>query len=149
MYFFEDFYVGKRFFTKSHTLTEEEIIAFAKQYDPQPFHVSPERAKEAPLFGGLVASGLHTMAIASRMFVDEVLNQAMTHGSPGVDELRWLKPGRPGDALHLRATVMECIPSRSRITMGIIRFEEEVLNQADEIVLTLSIVQFMGRKPHK
>jgi len=149
VYSFEDFPVGKQLISASYTLTDEEIIAFATLYDPQPFHVSPERAKEYPLFGGLVASGLHTIGIASRLFVDEVLNQAITHGSPGLNELRWLKPVRPGDTLRVRVTVMESTPSRSRPQMGIVHFKEEVINQADECVMTMIIVQFLGRKPQE
>jgi len=148
MYYFEDFRVGDAFDLGNTTVTEEEIVAFAQNYDPQPFHVSPEQAQKSP-FGGLIASGLQTMALFMRLFVDVILNNAISLASPGADEIRWLKPVYPGDVLNARLTVVECTPSRSRPEMGIVRFKWEMLNQADERVLTLQSTHFLGRKPQE
>ena len=120
MYYFEDFSVGDTFELGSKQMSEEEIITFARQFDPQPFHVDPERAKES-FFGGLVASGWHTTAIFMRLFVDGLLNKSASLASPGVDEVRWVRPVRPGDMLRARFTVLESTPSRSRPNMGVVR----------------------------
>lgn len=148
MHYFEDFRVGDAFDLGNTTVTEEEIVAFAQNYDPQPFHVSPELAQKSP-FGGLIASGLQTMALFMRLFVDVILNNAISLASPGADEIRWLKPVYPGDVLNARLTVVESTPSRSRPEMGIVRFKWEMLNQADERVLTLQSTHFLGRKPQE
>src|SRR5438128_5826366 len=148
MYYFEDFQVGDAFDLGNTTVTEEEIVTFAQQYDPQPFHVAPERAQESP-FGGLIASGWQTIALFMRLFVDVILNNAISLASPGADEIRWLKPVYPGDVLNARLTVVERTPSRSRPEMGIVRFKWEMINQADERVLTLQSTHFLGRKPQK
>jgi len=148
MYYFEDFRVGDAFDLGNTTVTEEEIVAFAQNYDPQPFHVSPELAQKSP-FGGLIASGLQTMALFMRLFVDVILNNAISLASPGADEIRWLKPVYPGDVLNARLSVVESTPSRSRPEMGIVRFKWEMLNQADERVLTLQSTHFLGRKPQE
>lgn len=146
MYYFEDFHAGQVFDLGTITMSEEEIIAFAEQYDPQPFHLSPERSKDSP-FGGIIASGIQTFALFMRLFVDRILNNALSLASPGMDELRWRKPVRPGDTLTARSTVAECTPSKSRPEMGIVRFDHELVNQADEVVMTLSSTQFLGRRP--
>ncbi len=148
MYYFEDFRVGDAFDLGNTTVTEEEIVAFAKHYDPQPFHVSPELAQKSP-FGGLIASGWQTIALFMRLFVDVILNNAISLASPGADEIHWLKPVYPGDVLNARLTVVERTPSRSRPEMGIVRFKWEMLNQADERVLTLQSTHFLGRKPQE
>jgi acyl dehydratase len=148
MYYFEDFRVGDAFDLGNTSVTEEEIVAFAQNYDPQPFHVSPELAQKSP-FGGLIASGLQTMALFMRLFVDVILNNAISLASPGADEIRWLKPVYPGDVLNARLTVVESTPSKSRPEMGIVRFKWEMLNQADERVLTLQSTHFLGRKPQE
>jgi acyl dehydratase len=148
MYYFEDFRVGDAFDLGNTTVTEEEIVAFAQRYDPQPFHVSAELAQKSP-FSGLIASGLQTMALFMRLFVDVILNNAISLASPGADEIRWLKPVYPGDVLNARLTVVESTPSRSRPEMGIVRFKWEMLNQADERVLTLQSTHFLGRKPQE
>ena len=148
MYYFEDFQAGASFELGSTRVTEEEMIAFARLYDPQPFHISPEEAKASP-FGGLIASGWQTVVILNRLFVESIFNHTIGLGSPGVDEVRWLKPVRPGDTLKARCTVIESTPSRSRPEMGIVRFKCEVLNQADEVVLTLIGIDFLGRRPQE
>ncbi len=145
--YFEDFQVGDVVELGGRTLTREEIIAFARQYDPQPFHVDPERAKDS-LFGGLVASGWHTAATYMRLLVDGLLNDTVSMGSPGLDELRWIKPVHPGDPLRARFTVLTCNPSKSRPKLGIIRGRGEVLNGDDEVVMSVVSVGFFGRRPN-
>src|SRR6266581_428368 len=120
MRYFEDFHVGDTFDLGSQQITEEQIITFAKQFDPQPFHIDPERAKDS-IFGGLVASGWHTTAIFMRLFVDALLNQTRSIASPGVEDVRWLKPVRPGDVLRARFTVLGHIASKSKADLGILR----------------------------
>ncbi len=145
MRYFEDFQVGDSFELGSKSVTEEEIISFARQFDPQPFHVSPDEAKNSP-FGGIIASGWHTIGIFMRMFVDEMLNKTVSLASPGVDEVRWLKPVRPGDVLRGRFIVLECTPSKSRPEMGVVRSKCEAINQRDELVMTMIGVHFLGRR---
>ena len=130
----------------SHTMTQEEIIEFATKYDPQPFHIDPEAAK-ATFFEGLAASGWHTASVYMRMMVDELVNKTVSMGSPGVDELRWLKPVRPGDTMRARFTVIEARTSQKRPNMGIIRSRAELFNQHDEPVMTLIANGFFGRRP--
>jgi acyl dehydratase len=144
--YFEDFHVGDTFDLGSIQVTEEEILAFARQFDPQPFHIDPERAKDS-IFHGLVASGWHTSALFMRLLVDGLLQETISIGSPGVDELRWRNPVRPGDHLRATLTVLECNPSRSRPNMGVVRSACEMFNQKDEVVLTLSGIHFFGRRP--
>ncbi|GAC1363291.1 MAG: MaoC family dehydratase [Ktedonobacteraceae bacterium] len=146
MRYFEDFQVGDSFELGSKQVTEEDILAFARQFDPQPFHIDPEAAKNSS-FGGIIASGWHTMGIFMRMFVDEILNKSASLVSPGVDEVRWLKPVRPGDVLRGRFIVTECTASRSRPEMGIVRSRCEALNQKDELVMTMAGIHFLGRRP--
>jgi acyl dehydratase len=134
--YFEDVRPGESDTLGSHTFTETEIIAFARKYDPQPFHIDPEVAKST-MFGGLIASGWHTCAIMMRMTADTIRrNQLATTGSPGVDSCRWLKPVRPGDTLTGRSQVLEAWPSRSK-PFGFVRSRIELLNQRGEIVLSL------------
>src|ERR1700694_2277715 len=106
MRYFEDFKVGEVIEVGNVTLTEEEIIKFASQFDPQPFHLSEEGAKNS-IFGGIAASGWHTASLFVRLMVTNLLNETISQGSPGVDELRWLKPVRPGDTLTGRMTILE------------------------------------------
>lgn len=146
MRYFEDFRVGDTFDLGQITVTEEDIIAFARQFDPQPFHVDRERAKNS-YFGELVASGWHTTSLFMRLFVDGLLNDSASLASPGVENVRWPKPVRPGDTLSARFTVIESTPSRSRATLGIIRSNCEMFNQKNELVLALNGIHFLGRKP--
>jgi acyl dehydratase len=133
--YFEDHLPGSVYEFGSVLVAEEEIIAFAKQYDPQAFHTDPKRAKETA-FGGLVASGWHTGALAMRMIVDYRVSHVHTLGSPGLDELRWIKPVRPGDTLSVRLTILEKSLSRSKPDRGVVRGLIEVLNQAGEVVMS-------------
>ncbi len=146
--YFENFQVGD-IIDLGHTapITTEEIINFARQYDPQPFHIDPEQAKET-FFGGLIASGWQTCSLLMRLMVDSLINDTISLGSPGIDEIRWYKPVRPGDALHARLTIISTTASRSRNDLGIVRSRSEVFNQKDELVASLAATHFFGRRPH-
>lgn len=135
--YLEDFTPGMVVEAGARTVTAEEIVAFARDFDPQPFHLDAEAGRKTH-FGGLVASGWHTTALMMRILVDEVLSPETSLGSPGIDELRWLRPVRPGDTLRVRVTVLEePRRSRSRPEMGIVRQRMEVLNQDGEAVMSL------------
>ena len=146
MLYFEDFQVGQVFELGSRTLSEEEIIEFAKEFDPQPFHIDPEKAKDS-FFGGIVASGWHTCAVYMRLLVDNFASKASSLGSPGVDDLRYLKPVHPGDTLRARFTIAETIPTKSRPDRGLLKARAEMLNQHDEPVLSFISLGFFGRHP--
>lgn len=117
------------------TLSEEEIVDFARLYDPQPFHIDVEAAS-ASIYGGVIASGWQTVCVFMRLFVDGFLGQAAAMGSPGVDELRWLQPVRPGDRLKARVEIIDIRPSRSKPDRGIAKLRCLMTNQADDDVLT-------------
>lgn len=136
MLYFEDFKEGDLWDCGSHTITEEEIIRFAGQFDPQPFHVDPAAAAGS-VFGGLIASGWHTVCVFMRLTVDAYLHRAASIGSPGADEVRWLQPVRPGDTLTARFRVTEMRRSRTKPDRGIMRYFGETLNQRGEVVMTL------------
>jgi acyl dehydratase len=134
---FEDFPVGKvREMGPTPPLSKEEIVAFARQYDPQIFHVDEDAARHSS-FGGLVASGWHTAGLAMRLYVDSVLHRTASLGSPGIEKLRWLKPVRPGDVLRLRVEVLEARLSESKPHLGLVRSLWRMTNQASEIVLEM------------
>lgn len=127
------------------TITEEAIVAFAREFDPQPMHID-RAAGEASILGGLAASGWHTSAIFMRLLCDGLLLDSTSMGSPGIDELKWLRPVRPGDGLTLHAVVVEARASRSRPDVGLVRFEFTVTNQRDEAVMTMTnLVMFRRR----
>ena len=144
--YFEDFTPGDEIELGQHTITKESIIAFAREFDPQVFHLDEEAAKET-IFGGLVASGWHTGSLAMRLFYEGVIKHVVSLGSPGIDELRWIKPVRPGDTLHGRMTVTECVPSRSKPDRGIVRSLLELRNQHGEVVVTIKGMSLLGRRP--
>jgi acyl dehydratase len=145
--YFEDYAPGFTVDCGSVSVSEAEIIAFAKEYDPQPFHVDPVAAAEGP-FGGLIASGWHTTSLAMRQLVDHWVSPESSLGSPGVDEIRWPSPVRPGDTLHVRATVLETRRSQSKPDRGIIRSLTEVTNQNGDAVLRLIAANFiLARSP--
>jgi acyl dehydratase len=133
--YFEDFAPGQMYELGSRTVSEEEILAFARQWDPQPFHVDPEAAKDS-VFGGLIASGWHTGSIWMRGYVDTMLGPA-SQGSPGIEELRWLAPVRPGDTLSSRLTVLEATPSERNPARGTVRIRGEVENQDGVVVMSM------------
>jgi acyl dehydratase len=134
--YFEDYVPGTVHQFGSIAVEETEMIDFARRFDPQPFHTDPETAKET-VFGGLIASGWHTASMAMRLLVDHYISHVASLGSPGVDEIRWLKPVRPGDVLSLRVTLLETRRSRSKPDQGFIRAFTEVLNQDSEVVMTM------------
>jgi acyl dehydratase len=133
--YFEDYLPGAVHEFGSITLREGEIIEFARRFDPQPFHTDLEAAKKS-VFGGLIASGWHTASLAMRLLVDHYISRVASLGSPGVDEVRWRNPVRPGDTLSVRVTVLESKLSRSKPGQGAIRSYVEVLNQHREVVMT-------------
>ncbi len=141
--FFEDWSVGEVFETETHGMTAERMLAFAEEFDPQPFHVDPDAA-DASIYGGLIASGWHTGSVLMRLLTTVLGASSM--GSPGVDELRWRAPVRAGDQLRLRITVLETRQSASKPDRGLIRFGEELLNQRDEVVMSLDATLFMKRQ---
>ncbi len=146
-YYWEDFYPGQVREAGGISLSEAEIIEFAKKYDPQPFHTDPERAQHSA-FGGLIASGWQTASVCMRLICDTYLLEAASMGSPGVDEVRWVKPVRPGDTLSLKTTVLETRASASRPDMGTVRSRSELYNQRGELVMHMSGVgMFRRRKP--
>jgi len=127
------------------SVTKEEIITFARQYDPQPMHVDPSAAGFS-IYGGLIASGWQTVSLLMRLIVTSLLVDSTSLGSPGVDELRWPLPVRPGDTLSGHMLVLEARPSNSRPTMGIVRWRGELRNQHGQLVLTLVGTNFFGRR---
>jgi acyl dehydratase len=133
--YFEDYLPGSIHEFGSIAVVESEMIDFARRFDPQPFHTDPEAAKESP-FGGLIASGWFTASTAMRLLVDNYIPRVASLGSPGVDEVRWRKPVRPGDTLSIRVTVLESKLSRSKPNQGTVRHYIEVLNQSREVVMT-------------
>jgi acyl dehydratase len=142
--FYEDFTEGRVFDTPGVTVTEAAIIAFAHQYDPQPFHLDREAAGRS-IFEGLVASGFHTLCLSFRLFTQlAVLRNNM--GGPGLDEVRWPRPVRPGDTIRCRVTVAERRASSSRPDRGIITWRFETLNQRDEVVMTAFSISFMRKR---
>ena len=144
--YFEDFAAGDTLDLGTFSFTADEIIAFARQYDPQPMHTDLQAAEQS-MYRGLIASGWHTVASYMRLLVDAVMRDSASLGSPGIDRLRWLKPVRPGDALSARFTVLDARPSNSRPDWGIVRSRGEVLNQKDELVLDLEAINFFARRP--
>jgi acyl dehydratase len=145
MKYWEDFAIGERAELGSHTFTEEEIVAFGRQYDPQPFHVDAEKA-HASAFGGLIASGWQTCAIGMRLMVEGYIRQTVSLGSPGIDNIRWLKPVRPGDTIAYRRVVLESRASTTRKGVGLVKHRWEAMNQRGELVLTMEGWGMFGRK---
>jgi acyl dehydratase len=127
------------------TLSRDEIVAFARDWDPQPFHLD-EAGGEAAIYGGLIASGWHTVCVFMRLFADGLLNRAAALGSPGVDEVRWLRPVRPGDVLEARVEILEVRPSRSRPDRGTVRARCVLTNQDGGEVLTMHPVLLLRRR---
>jgi acyl dehydratase len=132
--YFEDFVPGAVTTYGPRTVTREEIIAFASEFDPQPMHLDEEAAKKTML-GGLSASGWHSCAIMMRLLYDGFLVNAASMGAPGIDEMKWLKPVRPGDALSVRLTVLDKREPKTRPELGFVQFRCELLNQQGEVVL--------------
>ena len=146
-YYWEDFKVGDTGPMGEKVVDKDEVIAFAKAYDPQPFHVD-EQAAEASMYGGLIASGWHTVAMVMRMMVDSYLRDSASLGSPGVENVRWLKPVRPGDTIRGTRKVVETRASKSRPDMGVVKSQWEVFNQDGDLVMTMEgYGMFQRREP--
>ena len=145
MIWWEDFKVGSATELGRHTFTEQEIVAFGRQFDPQPFHVDPEQAKTS-VFGGLIASGWHTCAVGMRLMCESYINRTVSLGSPGIDSIRWLKPVRVGDTLTFRRVVLAARASTSRKQVGLVKHRWEATNQHGELVLTMEGWGLFGRK---
>jgi acyl dehydratase len=145
-WYFEDFEVDKTIDVGSCTMTEEEIMDFASKYDPQPFHVDKAAAAKS-IYGGIIASGWHTCGVIMRLMVDGFLSKAASMGSPGVDEVRWLKPVRPGDTLSVSTTVLEMRPSTSKPDRGVVVSEWRAKNQHGELVATVKGMGMFLRHP--
>lgn len=141
----EDFRIGDTTEMGRHTFTEDEILAFGRQFDPQPFHVDPAAAARSA-FGGLVASGWHTCSVGMRLMVQSYLGRTASLGSPGIDNIRWLKPVRPGDTLAYRRTVVASRASATRKGVGLVKHRWEAVNQHGELVLTMEGWGLFGRK---
>lgn len=142
---FEDFVVGSVKTLPSRVVTREEIIAFASEFDPQPMHLDEDAAKRSML-GGLSASGWHTCAIMMRILCDNLILNSTSMGAPCVDEVKWLKPVRPGDALSLNVFVLGKSEPKSRPEMGFVQFRCEMLNQRGEVVLESTYPGMFGKK---
>ena len=143
-FWFDDLRIGQRFESATHTITEEQIKAFAAHFDPQPFHLDAEQARVS-LFGGLAASGWHTAALTMRLMVDRGVPAGGLIGAGC--ELAWPRPTRPGDTLRVVSEVIETAPSRSRNDRGIVVFRNETLNQNGEIVQILTAKLVVFRRP--
>jgi acyl dehydratase len=147
MNYFEDLEVGAETYFGSYEVTREEVLEFARKYDPQPFHLSDEAAAKT-YFGRLAASGWHTCAMTMAVLVRHLSKERQAGlGSPGVDELRWLKPVYPGDTLHVRGKIVEKTPSRSKPDLGSFRTQTTVSNQDDEPVLRFTSIVLIRRRP--
>jgi acyl dehydratase len=143
--YYEDFPVGELLEYGDRLVTAEAVVEFARQFDPQPFHLDAEAAQQTQA-GGLIASGWHTVALLMRMSCDAFVLRSASQGSPGVDEIEWLKPVRPADRLRVRRTTLSARVSRSRPEIGLIGFHFEVLNQHDEIVMTQKNAMLIRRR---
>jgi acyl dehydratase len=143
--FWEDFVEGSVAEYGPRLVTREEIVAFAAEFDPQPMHLDEDAARSTML-GGLAASGWHTCVLLNRLIVDGLLKNTHSMGAPGVEEVKWLEPVRPGDRLTVRADVLGKRASRSRPEMGFVAFQFEVLNQTRETVMTLAFSLMVSRR---
>lgn len=142
----EDYTVGDVREYGTITLSEADILEFAHRYDPQSIHTDPQWARTGP-FGGLIASGIQTIGIFMRLYADHYLTKCGSLASPGVDEVRWPRPVRPGDALRLRVETLEVRPSRSKPDRGLVTSLTELLNQDDEVVLSQRVMNLVAKRP--
>jgi acyl dehydratase len=140
--YFEDYHAGAVYEYGYATVDEAELLAFARRFDPQPIHADPEFAAAGP-FAGLIASGWHTAGIFMRLFADHYLSRVASLASPGIDELRWPAPARPGDRLRLRTHTTETRRSRSKPDRGLVFTHAELLNQHDRSVLSLTAMNLL------
>ena len=134
--YFEDYSVGEVLEFGDEPVTEADIVEFARRYDPQPFHIDPVAARQSP-FGGLIASGWMTAGVMMRLLVDHFISPLSSLGSPGIDEIRWARPVRPGDRLKVRVTVLQVRRSASKPDRGLMQLHQEAVNQRGEVVMTV------------
>lgn len=144
--YWDDYEIGQKFELGSTTFTADEIVGFARQFDPQSFHLDEAAARQS-MFGGLIASGWHVVSRLMRLFVDNYIDHRTTLGSPGVDEIRWLKPVRPGDTLTGWVECAGKVPSKSRPEMGVIHEHWRAINQKGELVMTAKGINMVRRRP--
>jgi len=146
MRYFEDFSIGDTEEIPGRTISKDEIISFASEYDPQPFHLD-EDAGEASILGGLAASGWHICCALIRMIFENPAEPTAFLGSPGVDEVRWKKPMRPGDTIRATSCVLEARVSKSKPAMGLVKKRCEVFNQDDVLIMTMETWAMIARRP--
>ena len=144
--YLDDLTPGDRLLTGGVTLTEAEIIDFALRYDPQSFHLDSQKAAQS-LYGGLIASGFQSLALCFRLFIQSGWLAGSSMGSPGIDELRWLAPVRPGDTLYSEIEVLEARPSATKPDRGIARLRYRAINQHGEAVLSFVVIHLLRRRP--
>jgi acyl dehydratase len=144
--YLEDYLAGATYSFGSVSVSLDEIICFAAQFDPQPIHIDPDHADKGP-FGGVIASGWHTAALMMRLYTDHFLTSVASLASPGVDELRWLNPVRPGDTLSIRIHILEARRSKSKPNQGVVRSRVELVNQLGWVVLSVVPVSLVGCRP--
>ncbi len=142
--YFEELSVGDEWAGGEYDVTEDEIIAFAEQYDPQWFHTDPERAAEESIYGGLIAAGFHTAAISTRLLVESFLSETATLGAKGIDELRWHAPVRPGHQLSTRAEILACDPETDR--RGLVEVYIETETAEGDVVFSMIALVMVGRR---
>lgn len=145
-WYFEDFVPGNIIHVGQRSVSEEEIIQYATQFDPQSFHIDKEAAKES-IFGGVIASGWHTCGMIMRQVVDGLLNDSSSMGSPGVDEVRWILPVRPGDTLSVTAETLDLRASTSKPDRGVVFTMWRAFNQDGQLVCTIKGMGMFGRRP--
>jgi acyl dehydratase len=144
-YYWEDFQSGAVAVYGPRLVTREEIVAFAAEFDPQPMHLD-EAAGSATLLGGLAASGWHSCCLLMRIITDGFVLESSSMGAPGVEEVRWLRPLRPGMRIRVRSTVLETRASKSRPEMGLVKIHHEVLDEGDAVLTTLTSTAMLGRR---
>ncbi len=144
-WYFDDLLPGHSFTTPGVTVSEAQILDFARVYDPQPFHIDSEAARDTE-FGGLIASGFHTLSLSFAQFFRLEVFAKANLGSPGMEDLRWLKPLRPGDTIRVEAEVMEVKPSQSKPDRGIVVMRHDTFNQRGELILTVTCLHRLKRR---
>ncbi len=145
--YFEDFAPGQIYRGGPYHVTKEEIIEFARQFDPQPHHLDEDAGRESML-GGLAASGWHVSAMAMRMFCDSILSHAAAMGAPGVEDARWMRPVKPGDDLRLEIAIVETRASKSKPQLGFVKMDWRLFNQTEQVASFISSPMFARRTAH-
>lgn len=143
--YLEDFQAGQTFDLGGIEVTHEQVVEFAQQFDPQPFHLDVEAGGKS-IFGGLIASGWHTCSLVMRLAVDGLFSRTATLGSPGVNQIRWILPVRPGDTLVAQTRVLAVTPSASKPDRGTVEFKYDVRNQNDQPVLAMQGISMFRRR---